>query len=665
MKLSRPSWSDYFSTVFGFALLAALPVVVDGAVSGSPPGPQKRMPPAGIEIPADKRAALTADAALLRQEIDTLARTAPSAAHAWLPDVEVLHKAVDWALRYDEFFSAPQMAFAHKLLQEGHARAQALAAGKTPWREATGQVIRGYRSRLDGSVQPYGLVIPASWNRRDPTARRLDVVLPGRNPQRTELAFMADREKSPGEIVPPEGIVLHAYGRFCNATKFAGEVDVFEALDAVRRDYPIDERRLVLRGFSMGGASTWHLATHHSGTWTVTSPGAGFVEAAIYTSAFAGTQPLPTWWEQKLWHLYSATSYAGNLFNCPPIAYSGEIDAQKQAADLMELAMKAEGLKMEHLIGPQTGHKYHPETKQELIKRLETRVAQGRELRPKEVRVTTYTLRYPRVAWVQIDGLVRHWERSDVRARIESPEHIAVETQNVTALSLDCGDARAVSIDGDRLNLPAGANRTVRFARLDGRWSVGARPGTRLKAPGSTGPIDDAFMESFVFVRPTGQPLSPLVGQWTQQELAHATKMWRDIFRGEAPVIADTAVSPADISDKNLILWGDPASNRFLAKIMARLPVSWNAQRLVFHGRTYPGGNHAPILIFPNPLNPKRYIVVNSGIDFREHAYGTNSLQIPKLPDYAIVDLSVPADSRWPGKIMDAGFFDETWTLPR
>jgi len=53
--------------------------------------------------------------------------------------------------------------------------------------------------------------------------------------------------------------------------------------------------------------------------------------------------------------------------------------------------------------------------------------------------------------------------------------------------------------------------------------------------------------------------------------------------------------------------------------------------------------------------------VLNSGIDFREHAYGTNALQIPKLPDHAVIDLREPPGARWPGRIADAGFFDESW----
>ena len=35
-------------------------------------------------------------------------------------------------------------------------------------------------------------------------------------------------------------------------------------------------------------------------------------------------------------------------------------------------------------------------------------------------------------------------------------------------------------------------------------------------------------------------------------------------------------------------------------------------------GYTLDAAHHAPILIFPNPLNPQRYVVLNSGIDFRD-----------------------------------------------
>ena len=56
--------------------------------------------------------------------------------------------------------------------------------------------------------------------------------------------------------------------------------------------------------------------------------------------------------------------------------------------------------------------------------------------------------------------------------------------------------------------------------------------------------------------------------------------------------------------------------------------------------------------------------MVNSGFTFREYDYLNNARQVPKLPDYAVIDATTPMTSRGPGKVVAAGFFDETWQLP-
>ena len=39
--------------------------------------------------------------------------------------------------------------------------------------------------------------------------------------------------------------------------------------------------------------------------------------------------------------------------------------------------------------------------------------------------------------------------------------------------------------------------------------------------------------------------------------------------------------------------------------------------------------------------------------------------QTPKLPDYAVIDVTTAPGFRWPGKVAAAGFFDEQWRLPK
>jgi Prolyl oligopeptidase family len=630
------------------------------AVAAFGQGRIKKIPADGIAVAEADRAALQAGLTHLQGAIAKL-KPGPLVA-----DVQVFAEAVRFSLEYDEFFKPAEIATAKKLLEAGEERAAQLAEGKAPWTTATGLVVRGYVSKIDRSVQPYGLVVPASYAPNAGHSWRLDTWFHGRNETLTQLNFLADRMKNNGEFTPRDTIVLHLYGRYCNASKFAGEVDFFEALDAVKRNYAIDENRILDRGFSMGGATVWHMAVHYPTLWAAASPGAGFAESAQYLKIKMTGDNAPPWWEQKLWHYYDSVDYAANLFNLPVIEYHGEIDPQKQAGDMMERAMAAEGLKLPRLEGPQTAHKFHPETKIELAKQIDAIADRGRDSRPRKIRFTTFTLHYNQSGWVTVDGLGEHWERARVDAEEVSPGEYQVTTSNVTALTLELDAAPqspVVAIDGQKVRTNARGG-PVHFRKAGGKWAVvaGGGPGLR-KIHDLQGPVDDAFLDSFVFVSPTGPALSAAGGKWVASEERRAIAEWHRQFRGDAQVRDDKDVTAADIAGSNLVLWGDPSSNRVLARIADRLPVKWTAEGVVLGGKRYDAAAHAAILIFPNPLNPKKYVVLNSGFTFREADYLSNARQTPKLPDYTIVDLTVPPDGRFPGKIVQAGFFNEEWGL--
>ena len=168
-------------------------------------------------------------------------------------------------------------------------------------------------------------------------------------------------------------------------------------------------------------------------------------------------------------------------------------------------------------------------------------------------------------------------------------------------------------------------------------------------------------MDNFLFVNPTGAALNEKVGAWSKAEMERAVFEWRRQFRGDAPAKADKDISDADIAASNLVLWGDPQSNAVLARIIAKLPIQWTKDKLTANGKTYDTTSHAPVLVYPNPLNPKRYIVINSSFTYREYDYLNNARQVAKLPDWAVIDLNQPKNARAPGGIPAAGFFDEAW----
>lgn len=657
----------------------------------------RRIPPAGVAVPAEDRRELEDGIAALGKEIDDLRGSLKGKAGLLdlLPDVQIYHNAARYALQYNEFFNPREIAIAKDLLKQGMERARLLRAGTPTWTNQSGLVARGYVSKIDGSIQPYGLVIPPTWHADSPLKYRLDTWFHGRGETLSELNFINDRQRNPGEFTPPNTLVLHLYGRYCNANKLAGEIDLLEALDSVKKRYQIDENRIAVRGFSMGGAACWQFAVHYAGDWAAAAPGAGFSETADFLKVFQNETLKPTWYEQKLWHMYDCTDYALNLFNCPTVAYSGEKDSQKQAADMMVKALSPEGITLTHIIGANAGHFYTPDGRAEVNRRINSIMEKGRNPVPPVVKFTTWTLRYNRMLWVQVDGMEKHWERATVIANLidlsalrtralaagqKLPAELAevsVRTKNVDALTLnmpsglcplDDTHRPTVLLDGQPLAAPAvesDRSWTAHFRKSGSRWAVvnTTDDGTLRKRPGLQGPIDDAFLDSFLMVRPTGTSMNEKVGAWVTKEQKHAIDHWRQQFRGEAQVKDDIQVTDADLAASNLVLWGDPFSNKVLARLADKLPIRWDAQGVHVGAQNFAADHHAPVLIFPNPLNPKRYVVLNSGFTFREYDYLNNARQVPKLPDWAVVDLDTPPNSRWPGRIADAGFFNERWEL--
>lgn len=585
-----------------------------------------------------------------------------------LPDVLIYYKAVDYAIKYHEFFHLEEVASAKNLLKTGMQRAANLLEGKAPWTTQKGEVVRGYISKIDGSVQPYGLSIPENYGIKE-AKFNLSYWFHGRGEYLSELNFIVN-EKGFYPAMPEmkNTIMLYPYGRYCNGFKFAGEVDAEEALAAVKKHYAINEDGLFDRGFSMGGAAVWHFAVHYPDWWLAANPGAGFAETTEFLLLDKETLH-PNWYEKKLLHLYDCTDYASNLSDLPIIAYNGDKDLQKQAADVMEKAMKQEGIPLVRVIGPNTGHAYHPASAKIVDSLLEAEAEKGKRPAPKELHFTTYTLKYNKMYWLILDALKEHWEKARVDGTISS-QTITLKTVNVSALSLNpkvlstlinLKKPVIVNIDGATFSLNQQSKQSILNFHLENKdWVQGAAQSAIVKKHDLQGPIDDAFMSAFIVVKPTGKSKNSLFDQWSKAELERFLVQWRRQFRGDAIVKNDVDITAADLAS-NLIVFGDEESNKLISRIKNKLPIKWDSEYIHIRDTAYSSKDHALILICPNPLNTQKYVVLNSGFTFREASFLNNAKQIPMLPDWAVIDLNTPPGSVYPGKVSEAGFFGEGW----
>ena len=140
-----------------------------------------------------------------------------------------------------------------------------------------------------------------------------------------------------------------------------------------------------------------------------------------------------------------------------------------------------------------------------------------------------------------VEGLGRHYERAEVDARrLSSGTTYQVKTSNVSRLVLrETDKAAEVQIDGQTLRVKPG--REIAFEKSGGSWSIASARWTGLhKTHALQGPIDDAFLDPFLLVRPTGTPWNEAAHQLSVKRLERSDQTYAHFYRAHPRVKNDT-----------------------------------------------------------------------------------------------------------------------------
>jgi len=569
------------------------------------------------------------------------------------PDTDIFAKSVEWILRHDEFYKPDYAKQTLKVIELGKER---LKQDARPWFNRVGRSVYGYKSAVDGSVQPYAITIPPGVDPSEGKRWPLHVVLHGRAATMNEVNFIIRHEGKP----LPKGqdwIQLDVFGRTNNAYRWSGETDVVEAMKDVFRRFRIDENRITLHGFSMGGAGAWHLGMHYPDLWCSVGPGAGFVDFYKYQKQ---TKQLPIHQHRTL-GIYDSIDYALNAFNVPVCTYGGEKDAQLVAGQSMTEAAGKLGVDIKLIIGPNMGHKFDEKSRNEFMAfhHKYSKAGRKRGRTRKKIRFTTRTLKYNKCDWITIEEITKQYAPTIVEAEIDENGDLVVSTKNVEVLTIDRGISGVVTIDGSGPHELASAADSLLPNVYYEQTADGWRPmdyresrrfdgnPTFQKRHNLQGPIDDAFTGPFVCVRGTGEPLSRAHQDWSDWTLSRFQREYDKWLRAEVPVIDDVTAlkllqdKDSDLRNKHLILFGDPGSNSAMASVFElmsdRRPVDWDGAKFIVKGKAYDPTTHGLSLIHPNPYNGNRYIVINSGHTMHEKDFkASNSWLFPRLGDMAL-----------------------------
>jgi hypothetical protein len=424
----------------------------------------------------------------------------------------------------------------------------------------------------------------------------------------------------------------------------------------------------------MGGAGVWHTALHTPDLWATVEEGAGDNQSHRYP-VMGELAPH----QQAMCHIFdNMFEWALNAYNTPFIAYVGEIDGTFKNHVFVRQQLAKEGFHFEgqsfstglrvveiptmlFFVAPNTPHATDPEFRKRMDAIHLENLKRGRQS-PDHLRFLTYTTRYNRSYWATLEGLEKHYERAEIDAkRSNSGSQYEIATKNLTRLVLrETDHAESIQIDGQKLSVKRAPE--IALEKSNGSWRQTNRneePGLR-KRHGMQGPIDDAFLEPFLVVRPTGVPWNAAANRQAMRSLERFDRQYTLAFRGHIRVKDDTEVTESDFQKYHVVLFGDPGSNRWIAKLSGKLPLKWTKETITLGSRSFIAAESVPVLIYPSPLSPSHYVVINSGLTANWEDWA-GDFSTPQYGDFAVLRVNEMKDVP---DVAYAGLFDESWNLP-
>ena len=527
-------------------------------------------------------------------------------------------------------------------------------------RDITGFHELAYVSDIDLSPQPYLLYVPTTYDGRTPMP--LIVFLHGYAWDLSKTNWI-EYMYSPSlqNVCEKLGFVLALpYGRSNTEFMGIGESDVLHVIDLVKKRVRIDDARVVISGASMGGSGAYSIACHRphlfAGIFAVT----GRVD--YFTWMNAPKEKFPRFKQVQVDTDY-ARDLLGNLLHIPVFIGHGRLDAllDVKQSRLMARLMKERNLTVDYVEFPNGSHYIwsdvfeHPTLNAALQK-------WRRPEPPAKIQYRTYTMKYPRAYWVTIEEMETWGRPADVAAEIKSAKRIQVETENITALILDLSKGIEPGVEVVWNGKDVDASAIERKAPDGFRVRLGERTeGMPLrKTPQICGPVREAYDGPFLIVTPT------LGGAAAMRDAVMSRKVateWRVFAQAIPHFMQDVAVTDEHIRDFNLILCGGPETNAVLARIADRLPIRIESDAYVVGKRRFPREGNGLLMIYPNPLNPKRYVLIREELLWGESLEANHKLDL--VPDFIIYTPDIDRDgSRYEtNQYLCAGYFDSFWRL--
>lgn len=542
------------------------------------------------------------------------------------------------------------------ILAEADRAMSRLVAPKAAQTE-TGVLSRAYISEIDRSVQPYILYVPTTYDAGRPWP--LLVYLHGYDPMLIAPGWGA--EMCPmvlSELCEREGLVLlMPYGRGNTDFMGIGEKDVLDTISFAQREFSIDPERINLAGLSMGGSGAYTISCHYPDRFASLTIFTGRADYYQWMNVSKGALP-------RFKQIYIDTDYAidmlSNLQHVPVLIYHGTDDLAIPTAQSRQVYEKLTSLgqRATYHEMPEADHYSfsnfieHPDFAEML------RTAR-RKSRPNQLRFKTMSTKYSSAYWFRIDEIDQWGSHAAIVAEAAGNNVIDIKADNVAAFSI--GPELPEDIDPASVRLILNG-APAEFTRKEGLLRFRSKPpaDSLVKGPELCGPIREAYDGPFVIVYPGGDDAK---SRRAAQDANRLAREWVLYAQGMPQLMVDSAVNDAVVRDANLVLCGGPGVNRYLDKISDQFPFRIEKERFIIGSKVVHLEEGGLQVIYPNPLNPERYVHIIIGVPWGGSLPQNHKLDF--LPDFIAYSADPEPDgTQFPtNKWICAGYFDSRWQV--
>ncbi|MBN2302092.1 MAG: alpha/beta fold hydrolase [Lentisphaerae bacterium] len=499
-----------------------------------------------------------------------------------------------------------------------------------------GEREEAYLAENDISVQPFLRYLPPHAKYGKPMP--LLVYLHGYSPM-LNIVNWADFPDNLVSFAEEYGFCAVApFGRGNTDFQGIGEQDVLRVIEEMKRRYAIDNSRIILIGFSMGGMGAWTIAAHYPDMF------AGLViisaRGDYYFWHGLKKEDLPIY-KQILIDTEFGHSLAANLAHIPIYCVHGTDDALISVKEARHMAETVQRMNPNIVYLELDGQSHWINNELFDMSDFKEWLRSRQKETPCNFTYTSYHPRYNSCYWIRVRRFARKTLPATISANVANGR-IVVSATGVHEL-----DISEALIPDQIKNLPIMKNGDFKIAYCN------VFDHTRY-ANVPHGPVKEAFLNPFLFVF-TGNYEDPK----TLSKFRRVVFEWYRYAKAYPQMIHEKRVSITKLQDNNVFIFGEPEESELMRAVFTNSPVKATENEFVVGNMVFPRAGNGLYLVRPSPWNPSKLAVVQCGIPWGEGLPENHIYDF--LPDYIVYTQNRDADGA--NTALCAGIFDENWQI--